>query len=112
MSRKDDILRAYLSGEDFDVDVKLYSDKKISFYRGGARFKVDTVFITFEPWNDPYPFLQGFAHSDNGDYSGEYLEPDDIINVDLYDYMEDEAEPYFITDFEGLVADHPEIFYS
>ena len=112
MSQRKKILDAWFAGEPFDEDVKLKSDAKISFSRGAYKVKVDTVFLIYEPNVSEYPHFCGYAHNDNGGYDWDYLSPEEITNVDLDEYMQDPSEPWNITDLEGIIVDHPEIFWS
>lgn len=108
MGQRAEILEAYRNGEDIDRDIRLRSDVQLRF-RGGWKAKVDTIFLQYEPRYEEYPHFNGYAHAPgNDDYVSDWLEADDITNVDLSDYM----AGYDIIDLEGLIADHPEIFYS
>ncbi len=108
MSQRDEILQAYLNEEDIDTDIQLYSDTYLKFSRG-FKAKVDTVYIQYEPDYEDYPHFVGYAHApESGDYVSDWLDAEDFPDVDLSSYM----DGCDIIDLQGLIEDHPEIFYS
>lgn len=82
------LLKKLQEDKEFDEDIKLTSDAKVSFCGGRFSIKVDTIFLKKEIYND-YAVLLGYAHDEKGGYDYDYLTADDITNIDLDDYMYD-----------------------
>lgn len=108
MGQRAEVLEAYQNKKYIDTDVRLYSDLELRF-RGGWKSRVDTVYLQYEPNYEEFAHFTGYAHAPEGDnYVSDWLDVNDITNVDLSDYM----SGCDIIDLEGIIADFPEIFYS
>lgn len=95
------------SSQDFlDIETNLRSNSKIKMSSGS--WKVDTIYLMYDPTVDDAPHLVGYAHDNDGNYDRDALTADEIVNCDLSAYM----DGIDVVDVEGMINDNPKYFYT
>lgn len=93
MISKDEILELYNNNEYIDCEI---TSLKINRH---SKYKIDTIYIQGNKIYDYY--LVGYYHLNNGNYDYLILLPEDIVNVDLHDYLSESTGK--IQDFEKFI---------